>query len=1063
MQTFHRTLLKPLWCAVALGLASTAYAQTTFDIPASAANVSIPRFAQQAGIQIVAPGEGLNAIATPAIKGHMAPEQALRSLLAGTGLRVVGNDGHTITLASDAAAAGDGAARPTTSTHVTQPNGTSGTPSVPDQEPTANRRSSAPVDVDQNPSRLDKLVVTGSRIHRTELVSPTPVTVLDRQDIESSGHVELSDILLELPSVSSELSTTSTQLSTQNAGLSVVNLRNLGAQRSLVLIDGRRTVTNSANVSQVSLSTIPTDFIERVEVITGGASAVYGSDAVAGVINIITKNDFEGLRLSGRGATSTRGDADETNIGATLGTRFADDRGHMMLSFTYDEDFGLDATDRKQALRSADFNPATNTLTEPNFSTFVPGGRFETNRFFFNEDGLQTDFVTAEDGFDLRPENTLRIDRERILVAGKGSYQITDNVNFFAHAQYSSIETESTRSATDLSNSNAGSLIPLDNPFIPAPILQNVLSRNRPGVTFTRRMNEVGLRQNLNDRDTVRLWTGFEGQLAQRFDWELSFGYGKYQQSQVRTNDINTLFFAAALNAEADPDRPGAFRCKDATLRAAGCVPVNLFGVDAISPEAANFIRLDALLDVDLEQTTVQGHITGDLFELPAGPLAFAAGFEYRDEKANALSDPISAVGLGRLAAIPNLNGSFDVTEGFAEIIVPLLAEQPFAHYLGLEAAVRVADYSQRNVNQVVSYKVGADWAPTADIRFRGQFSRAQRAPSILELFSPARDSFSNIVDPCSGVTAGTTGTVAENCRNIPGIAAAIAETGQFVQDGTNVFAPNSGNRNLQEEKADTWTAGVVLTPGAIPNLGITVDYYRIEVDGAIAGRGAQTILDQCLGDPQGRSDNAFCTEVLRDSDGQLNRINNVSLNLDTLLSEGVDTSVRYPFALPASWGIAGNFDLRVIYTRVINSEQRFQGLQGAVVTDKFLGEVGTPKNRGRFTFGYENGGLNLRWRTNYIGKVVDSNDQKLFFQERGISDPLFLKIGSEITHDLNVSYRFAGGDSTELELFAGVNNIFDNLSPFLPSGTISGGNDNFSGQYDIVGRSVFAGFRLDL
>jgi len=367
-----------------------------------------------------------------------------------------------------------------------------------------------------------------------------------------------------------------------------------------------------------------------------------------------------------------------------------------------------------------------------------------------------------------------------------------------------------------------------------------------------------------------------------------------FVQSQLRSNELVFPNIRNALYVEPDPAAPGQYRCVDADARSEGCVPLDLFGQGSVSPAAADYIRARDDLHTDITQDSFSATINGDLFALPAGPIWAAAGLEHRIDRQDTRGDPVTQSRVTGYASIPDIVGEIDVTDAYAEIVVPLIANRPLAHALGVEAAVNVARYSLANVDTVTSYRFGVDWAVSPDVRIRSQWARAQRAPGLSDVFSPPRGDFDTVLDPCDGVTAVSTGIVADNCRAVPGIAAAITADGVFTQSSDQISGPNAGNPELREEIADTVTLGLVATPRWAPGMAFTVDFYDISIRDAISFASNQTTLDLCYGDPTPAQDNSFCTPISRASNGQISEIINRPRNLNEVASSGVDVTLAY-------------------------------------------------------------------------------------------------------------------------------------------------------------------------
>ncbi len=924
----------------------------------------------------------------------------------------------------------------------------------PDPQPASSVKSAA----EQSKRVLEETVVTGSRIAKSNLVTAIPTQILGASEIDAAGSVDLAEILTQLPGVSLGLSPESTLASIQNAGLSSVSLRNLGTNRTLTLIDGRRTVSSSGTSQQVDLGSVPAGFVERIEVSTGSASAVYGSDAVAGVVNIILKDKFEGVELATRYGDSIDGGEQESTIDLTLGKNFAAERGNVMASFSFDKETAVSAADRDFAIKPLEFD-AGEFVTD--LSSNTPGGGFEggdawnSGGVWFNDQSLApndgrdpTDgFDVDRDGFNFRPLQQVSPERERFSAALKADYEFGPGLRAFTSMQYSRIDTEAIRPpnfADDgdtfgaFDDENEIGDIPQDNPFIPPEV-----EETRTGsVSWRRRFNEVGLDARKSKRDTLRFWTGLEGQIFSAWNWSVYAGYGRFKQDQLRRNQLNYQNIQFAINVEDDPANPGSSRCSDAGARDAGCVPLNMFGEGSITPAMAAYIRANDQLDTTLEQTTFGAAFTGDLFELPAGPVQTAFGVDHRREEQRTKGDPITQAGLTNSGEIPDIRGDYDVSEIYAEFSVPVLAS------LNVETAIRFADYD--TIGSTDSWKLSASWAPVEDVRLRAQVSSAERAPDIIELFSTLRGDFDSPNDPCDGITAGSTGVVADNCLADPGISATVNAEGQFVSLEDSVFAPNSGNLELQEETARTVTFGVVLTPTVLPGLTLIADYYDIEIDDAIAFVSTQEALDLCYEAPIS-ADNRFCDAIDRGSAGQISRVINQEENLNKIRSSGVDVTLGYDFALPL---VSGHFNFQSIYTHIRKLEDRFDGPGGEEVVTERRGEIGNSIHSYRAVLEWGYADWRVRYRANYIGSAVDDI-------EVSSSDADYFKVGPITTHDLFGSYLF--GEGNRYQVFAGVNNIGNETGPFIPNGLKAGSNRNFDPAYDPIGRFFYGGFKLSL
>ncbi len=1033
---------------------------------------AINKLSEATGLEIIFFSEIAEGKTSTNISGNYTPNQAIDFMLAGTDLQRIELDqsgAMGIKPIGSQNKRENKTATAKSQQTITQDNdnnrNNSNDASDDVNQPQSNDESSEEDDADD----FDTILVTGSRIRDTNIISPIPTVTVTVEEIEAAGTVDLGEIVEEIPGVYLGLSPTNTLLSTQNAGLSAISLRSLGTNRTLTLINGRRVVSNSGNAQRVDTATIPAGFIDRVDITTGGASAVYGSDAIAGVANIILKNDYEGFDFNVRYEDSDEGGRATTSGDLTWGSAFGhDDRGQIMVGANWEQRDPLLATDREYALNNLEIDLETGEL-EPNLSSILPGGRFEVGDAWNNNGIWQNDqegsiyclddgrvpacddYQSALDGWDFRPFNMIFPERDRYSVMLNGTYQLSDTLIASTMLQYSETDTLAARTpATGNDSDTFGSFddpirigdIPADNPFIHPAVLETLSGT----VDWRRRFVEVGFRDRQSNRATTRYSFGLDGQFNSNWYWSGYIGRGTFEQHQEKHNEVNRQNIHFAINVEEDPDSPGNYRCIDAGARANGCVPLNVFGEGSITPAMADYIRHTIMLDQRLTQTTASFIVNGDAWELPAGYVQMAFGLDYRKEEQVATGDPVTNAGLTSSSTLLDIDADFDVTEAFVEFNVPLLADRPGVKSLDLATALRLADYS--TIGDVSSWNLGLSYAPSDNIRFRGQISQAQRAPDITELFSPQRSDFDSFNDPCDGVTADTTGTVANNCRADAGIAAAIAANGVFEEDGGSIFGPNIGNPNLIEETADTVTFGVVLTPERWKGFSFIADYYKIEVEDAISSVNSQLAAELCYSDVNFTS-NRFCDSITRDADGQVSRIINQEENLNSIISEGIDVTMAYEFELPR---IPGEFKAKFNYAYIMKNESNFDGPDGEV-TDDFLGEVGLPENESRFTLNWKHNNWRLRYRLKYTGTVRDDNDpapEDVFG---------FITFDSVYVHDLYASYTL--DRDHRYRFYAGIKNIGNEHGPYLPDGYNYGSNFNVNSNYDRVGRRFYAGMKF--
>lgn len=959
--------------------------------------------------------------------------------------------------------------------------------------------------------KIEKITVTGSRLRRDSFTVATPLVTMDREAIGDTGLGEMGQILVEnMPSLSYGTSNTTSQSSVSNTGITTVELRDLGTNRTLTLIDGRRVVSNSKSGNYVSMSTIPSGMVQRVEVITGGATATYGADAVSGVVNIITQSGKEGFDFKARGGESTDGGAKEFTLDANYGQSFADDRGYLFFSANYDKDYGLKYSDRERASQQASFryNGDTMTneiLTSDGYQSFnqtpmsdwrslsdgTLGGIFqESSKFdeiyWYEGQELKSApydaYLEEKVGINSRQFVQLKVPSERISAALKVDFDITDDITFYSQVQWSGNYTVNDKSPEDSGDSETATYtdrvtgepgtinlgrIPIDNPYVPAEIRETA-GQYKDRIYWDRRYGEVGPVSTDNERETVRAWAGLQGTMFNGdWEWDISAGYGKFHQVQYRNNEIDVFKAKNALDAGYAAD--GSIQCNDAEARADGCIALNVFGEGSITPEMANYIRVNPTLNVYNEQANVMGYVTGDLFDMPAGQVATVFGFEYRKDTQEAVTDDALTYGGVTWNLIPAFKGSISVAEVFAEASFPLLRDLPAVEHLSLEASVRLSDYDIQNVDLVSSYKLGFLWSVGEGVNVRGNYAIAQRAPGVNELYEPAAGDFDSFDDICDGVTATSTGAGHDNCRLEPGIAAAIVADGEF-DDDSNGYSPNAGNPELYEETGTTVTFGVTYEPTFFDGFSIALDYYDIAITDAIDEFGNEQILAQCydssitLG-----QENEFCGVIKRDDEGQLEEVLQRSYNIDELGTRGIDIAVAYAYDMNEF----GRLKFKMDWTHMLEHSKTVTGNDGEVKED-YVGYGGIFEDKAAASVAWYLDELRVRWSTTYKSDALRSFSGQESWEEdmannaqlcsAGDTDCVanpeslaFQEYDAYFKHNLSVSYNIEMDDDSAVRVFGGVNNIFDDKGEFY-----YGGRGNFGSEYDAGrGRFVYLGAEI--
>jgi len=940
----------------------------------------------------------------------------------------------------------------------------------------------------------ETVVVTGTLIRSPDITSPSPLQSIDAQFIQDQGTINIQDALQLNPSFGAPgYSRTVSNGDVTNAGTATVNLRNLGANRTLVLIDGMRTVAGVPGTAQVDLSMIPTDFIERVDVLTGGASSLYGSDAIAGVVNFIYKKNFEGLIVDAQGGVSQEGDDISNKVSATGGFNFADGRGNFMVNASWSNEGVVRSSSRwysNDDWYSAgvlNHDPTKLFVRTLNRSTVIPGGTTAVGGVNYTFDSNGNPVV-----WDINNQAT-RFDREeygashalaspvnRLGFATRTSFEVNDKLTLFFEGEYGHVTSRSYQEPHPLVansniigigqnlnvenyvfNPNTGQVVKVANPYVPALIYNGATDTNGDGlkdISFSERMIQFGNRWTTIDRQQIRLAFGAQGNLNSDWSYNVYFTYGRSELSALMTGLYNQSNLLNALEAVPDifdvTGNTSNIICASATARSYGCQPIDLFGGGPISPAALKYVEADATQNSLQELKVASANVSGTVLDLPAGPLQLAAGVEYREESSRHVFDPLSNAHENGYIQENNVIGGFNVKEAFAEVNVPILSGVPMFEKLSLRAAARNSDYS--TVGDFWAYNGGVEWKPIDDLLFRGVYAHAVRAPNIGELYSPSASGITTIVDPCNGIKLTDTSTVAKNCLKDPGVLAnanANGGTVNFIQtDFQGVPQVSQSNPSIHQEMARTWTFGAVYTPHQVAGLNFTVDYYNIKLSDAIASAPVNTILNLCY--QQGLQ--AFCSAITRRAQPSLPySAGSVSQIITGLVNSGGEWARGIDFTGHYSTELAGGVtSVALSYTRLF--DQAIIPLQGQAV-QKQAGAVGYPHNKGYITLGYDNGpwGIDLTgqfigasqldytWILQNFGTNVNVNDFKI--------DPVFYT-------DVNLKYLFLD----TYQVYFGVKNLFNVDPPPLWSGLPGqvGDAQTDSALYDGIGRRFYLGVR---
>ncbi len=742
---------------------------------------------------------------------------------------------------------------------------------------------------------LETITVVGSRIKRTDIETSQPVFVIEREDLQKTGLVSIGDVLQKLTTNGATLNTT---FNNGGDGSTLVDLRNLGSNRTLVLVNGRRWV--STIFGSVDLNTIPVSIIERVEVLKDGASAIYGSDAIAGVINITTRDTYDGAEASAYLGENEEGDGRQEAYDFTVGS--STDRASVVLNASYVKQEPIFAGDREiSAVPLFGFGGNDNRVGASSTTPFgrfgfgttggrLPNGAPGTLTLIPGRPGTAAGdyrpFVAATDGFNFAPDNYLSTPQERTAIYAQARYNITDNVSFNATVLYNERRSEQFLAAMPFVFGTAGS--GLARFTIPA---SNVFNPFGQDVTRAQFRNRAQFRQFRNDVDTFYFGGGFDGSFDlwdRSWSWDVNYIYTDSEQHDITLGlfDLNRLRTGLGPSFR---NAAGQAVCGTPTAPIAGCVPLNIFsGPDGFTRAMVDYSSFTAQDNLYKKLYNYTGNLTGDLFELPAGPLSFAAGYEYRREFGYDLPDALIASGASTGNIRQPTEGGFSLDEFYAEFNIPILKDLAFAEIFEVSVAARYSDYS--NFGDTTNPKFGFRWKPFADLLVRGNYAEGFRAPAITELFLGQSDNFPEVVDPCSA-SARPTGDVASRCR--AGFGGISAVPANYEQNNTQIRITIGGNPDLAPETATSRTLGVVYSPSWLEGLDVYLDWYNIEIVDAIGTPTGQFLINDCYR----RGNLTSCALITRQADGNVLDLFAGSQNLPGgTETEGYDLTVNYRF-----------------------------------------------------------------------------------------------------------------------------------------------------------------------
>ena len=892
------------------------------------------------------------------------------------------------------------------------------------------------------------IIVTGTRLSNPNLEEAAPIMAVSAKDIALTGELNVESILKDLPQV---LPGSTAASNNPGGGVATADLRGLGAVRTLVLVNGHRYVSYDTN-QVVDLNTIPTALLERVDVVTGGKSAVYGSDAISGVINFVTKQDYDGIQANANYRLTGYGDGAQYSGGLLVGKNFADGRGNITIYGDYM---------RRKSILQADRSYTSVTQTDDGDGNLVAGGSsyipagaiaLDGNRYKFGSDGSYSDY-TSSDAYNYAAENYLQVPQKRQLVFAQAHFDVSDHLTLYGEGQFIHNDVKNQLAPTPLSGTYS---LDVDSSFLAADTQALLSSYDTDGDGYTsasvyRRLVEVGDRVSDMDSKAYRGLLGAKGTISGNWTYDAYFSYARTRQVEHQYGNVSATAVQNAL--ETDYDADGNLECADADARAAGCVPLNIFGAGNISQAAADYISIDTVNRSTITEKVASAAIINNaLFDLGAGPAGFVFGAEYRSE--HGAYDPDEYLASGDVIGFNSVeptSGGYNIKELFTEIDVPLLADRPFIDRLEFNGAARYSYYSTA-AKSVGTFSAGLFYAPIKDIAFRAQFSRAVRAPTVNDLYSGNAENYETAADPCASDDAVSNANLNASC-----LAAGIPSNkiGDYTTDA-QIESYNGGNSSLREETANTYTVGTIITPTMVPNLSLTVDYYHIKIDNYITAAGTANIIAACYGTSDNGYtpyDTSYCSLLPRNSTSYVieGAVDNLS-NTGGVKTQGIDFEAKYSVPLNLSAAGDSRLDLRLSGTRLIS--WNFTPIAGIDdLSYNCAGKFGLLcenvyakwRLNGRATVSSGKTSLSLAWR--HLSPVDDDGSADYYTVTHIKAYDYF-----DLTAQIDVAHQFTWT--------IGMNNMFNRKPPIL--GDNQEQSNTYPTTYDVYGRTFFTGVKMD-
>ncbi|WP_024889257.1 TonB-dependent receptor domain-containing protein [Luteimonas huabeiensis] len=859
---------------------------------------------------------------------------------------------------------------------------------------------------------LGNVTVSASRIDRPGFVSPTPTMRIAPEELDVVARPNVAAALNDMPQFRATTSAQTTGTNT-SAGQAPVDLRGLGTSRTLVLLDGRRFVSDN------DLNTVPTIMIRDVDVVTGGASAAWGSGAVGGVVNIAIDEALEGIKFDLHGGESSYDDAEQRALGFAFGTAFGGGRGHLVVGAEYSDHEGIiPKTSRPNVGRWAQVSNGDGsytTVADVGFSNAAYGGLIMSGVLkgkAFNPDGSLRDFdygtvvgtsMIGGEGPSADDLSPLMTPQTRWAGLARATWWLDDDLKLTAEYRQSRVANDYVYVGDD----NRGNLaIGIDNAFLPEEVRQALLSAGETGFTMGR-FNTADFANSRMDFERVarQATLALDGGFGETWRWSAFYSYGEHENNLNVPYRILTEQYANAVDSVIDPTT-GNPVCRIAlTDPATDCVPIDLFGLGAPSEAATAYVTGTPRSRAKTVMHLAGADLRGEPFELPAGPVSVAVGIDARRESVRQTVDALSAANAFTRWNPSAMSGEYTVTEGFLETVVPVLDGVPFFQRLEFNGAARLSHYD--TTGSIWSWKLGLTNEFVEGVRARFTRSRDIRSANLTELYTQTTTGYNNITDPFTNTT---------------------------VYALTN----GGGNPNLVPEEADTTTFGFAWSPTSVPGLDMSIDYFDIDIANVITSVSAQDIVTRCY---NGNAE--MCGRVTRDASGNISRIVSSYANLSRYQTNGIDVEAAYLLPLGRVSSLPGALNFRLLGTWVdsLTTDDGVSRIE-YVTSQGYSFGLGTPRWRGVASIGYQNGRFGADFRARYIS-AGNYNTTINITNNR---------IPSYVYYDLGVKYRLSDDAGPEIELYANAANLFDKDPPV---GSL------YSPYYDVLGRYVTLGARV--